>query len=84
MTKSRTLRWAGHVASMEKSRNSFKILASKLTGKRPLGRPTHRWDDNVRMASKVIGINTRNCVDSALSRNYWRVLANVALNRRIL
>jgi hypothetical protein len=50
--KSRRLRWAGHVARMEEGRSSFKILTSKPTGKRPLGRPRRRWADNVRMDLK--------------------------------
>ena len=52
--KSRRLRWAGHVARMEEGRSVFKILTGKSTGKRPLGRPRHRWEDNVRMALKEI------------------------------
>ena len=47
--KSRRLRWAGHVARMEESRSAFKILTSKPTGNRPLGRPRRRWEDNIRM-----------------------------------
>ena len=47
--KSRRLRWAGHVGRMEEGRSSFKILTGKPTGKRPLGRPRHRWEDNIRM-----------------------------------
>ena len=50
--KSRRLRWAGHVARMEEGRSAFKILTGKPTGKRPLGRPRHRWEDNVRMNFK--------------------------------
>ena len=42
------LRWAGHVARMEESRSAFKILTGKPTGKRPLRRPRHRWEDNIR------------------------------------
>ena len=61
--KSRRLRWAGHVARMEEDRNSYKILTGKPTGKRSLGRLRHRWEDNIRMDFKVIGINTRNWVD---------------------
>ena len=38
------LRWAGHVARMEEGRSAFKILTGKPTGKRPLGRPRHRWE----------------------------------------
>ena len=40
--KSRRLRWAGHVARMEKGMSTFKILTGKPTGKRPLGRPRRR------------------------------------------
>ena len=47
--KSRRLRWAGHVARMEEDRSAFKILTAKPTGKRPLGRPRRRWEDNIRM-----------------------------------
>ena len=46
--KSRRLRWAGHVARMEEGRSAFKILTGKSTGKRPLGRPRRRWEDNIR------------------------------------
>ena len=50
--KSRRLRWAGQVARMEESRSDFKILTSEFTGKRPLGRPRRRWEDNIRMDLK--------------------------------
>ena len=47
--ESRKLRWAGHVARMEEGRGALKILTGKPTGKRPLGRPKRRWEDNIRM-----------------------------------
>jgi hypothetical protein len=46
-------------------------------GKRPLGMPRHRWEGNIRMDLKEIGINTRNWVESAQDRDYWRALVNV-------
>ena len=46
---SRRLRWAGHVVRMDKGRSAFKILTGKPTGKRPLGRPRRRCEDNIRM-----------------------------------
>ena len=55
--KSRRLRWAGHVAKMEVDRSAFKILTGKPTGRRPLGRPRRRWEDNIRMDLEDIGIN---------------------------
>ena len=45
---SRRLRWAGYVARMEEDKSAFKILTGKPTGKRPLGRPRCRWEDNIR------------------------------------
>ena len=81
--KSRRLRWTVHVARMEEGRSAFKILTGKPTGKRPLGRPRRRWEDNIRMDLEEIGINAGNWVDSAQDRNYWRALANVALNLRV-
>ena len=61
----------------------MKILTGKPIGKRPLGRPRHRWKDNIRMDLEEIGINASNWVDSAQDRNYWRVLVNAALNLRV-
>ena len=45
-----------------------KFFTGKPTGKRPLGRPRCRWEDNIRMDFKEIGINTRNWVESAQDR----------------
>ena len=79
MIKSRRLRWEGHVARMEEGRSAFKILTVTPARKRSLGRPRHRWEDNIRMDLKEIGINMRNWDDSAQDRDYWRALMNVAL-----
>ena len=68
--KSRTLRWAGHVARMGEGRKVFKILTGKPTGNIPLGRPRRRWEDNIRMDLEEIGINAGKWVDSAQDRNY--------------
>ena len=62
MIKSRRLRWTGHVARMEEGRSAFKILTAISARKRPLGKPSHRWEDNIIMDLKEIGINTRNWV----------------------
>ena len=78
--KFRTLRWAGHVAIMEEGRSAFKILTGKPAGKRPLGRPRRRWEDNIRMDLEEIGVNAGNWVDSAQDWDYWRALVNAALN----
>ena len=79
MIKSRRLRWAGHVAIVE-DKSAFKILTGKPTGKRPLGRLGRRWKDNIRMDLKEMGNNTRNWIDSAEDRDYWRAHVNGALD----
>ena len=81
--KSKRLRWAGNVARMEEGRSAFKILTGKPTGKRPLGRPRRRWEDNIKMNLEEMGVNTRNCVGSTQDRDYWRALVNAALNLRV-
>ena len=81
--KSRRLRWARHVAILGGSRSALKILTGKPTGKRPLGRPRGRWEENIRLDLEEIGMNAGNWVDSALDRDYWRALVNAALNFRV-
>ena len=65
---------------MEEGRSAFKILTGKPTGKRPLGRSRHGWEDNIRIDLKEIGINMRNRVDSAQDRAYWMAFVNATLN----
>ena len=68
---------------MEEGRSAFKILTGKPTVKRPLGRPRRRWEDNIRMDHKEIGINAENWDDSVQDRDYWKALVNAALNLRV-
>ena len=80
--KSSRLRWGGHVAGLEEGRRAFKILTGTPTGKIPLGRPRHRWEDNIRMDLKEMGIiNMRNWVGSAQDKE--KAHMNAALNLRV-
>ena len=79
MIESRRLGRGGYLERMEDCSSPFKILTGDPTGRRPLGRPRHRWEDNIRMDHKEIGINTRNLVDLFQNRDYWRVLATLNL-----
>jgi hypothetical protein len=54
--KSRRMRWPGHVACMGEERKVYTVLVGKSEGKRPLGRPRHRWEDGVRMDLREIGL----------------------------
>ena len=80
VVKSRRLKWTGHVARMMEGGSAFKILAGKPTGKRSLGRPRRRWEDNIRMDLKEIGIDTRNWIDSAQNKDSWRATISLLPN----
>jgi len=52
--KSRKMRWAGHVAHMGERRGVYRVFVGKSEGKRPLGRPRNRWEDNIKMAFQEV------------------------------
>jgi hypothetical protein len=53
--KLRRMRWAGHVARMGEERSVYRVLVGNPEGKRPMGRPRRRWEDNVRMDFQKVG-----------------------------
>jgi hypothetical protein len=55
MIKKRRMRYAGHVACLGEKRNAYRILVGKPEGKRPVGRPRRRWEDNIKMDLREIG-----------------------------
>ncbi|KAJ4437682.1 hypothetical protein ANN_17827 [Periplaneta americana] len=57
--KSRRLRWAGHVTRMTESRNAYRVLVGRPEGKRPLGRPRRRWEDNIKMDLREVGYDVQ-------------------------
>jgi len=58
--KLRRMRWAGHLARRREGRVVYRVLVGKPEGRRPLGRPTRRWEDNIRMDLREVGYG---CVD---------------------
>ena len=74
------MRLAEDAARMGAGISAFKILTVKPTEKKPFGRPTHRWEENIRMDLEERGINTRNWVESAQDGDYWREFLNAVLN----
>ena len=56
--KSRRMRWAGHVTGVRERRGTYWVLVGKPEGKRPLGTPRHRWEDNIKMDLKKVGFGT--------------------------
>jgi hypothetical protein len=80
--KSRRMGWSGHVARMREKRNANRLLVGKPEVKKPLGRPRHRWLDNIRMDLGEVGWGDVDWIGLAQDRNRWTVLGNSALNVR--
>ncbi|KAJ4428831.1 hypothetical protein ANN_25824 [Periplaneta americana] len=81
--KSRRLRWAGHVARMGESRNAYRVLVGKPEGKKPLGRPRRRWEDNIKMDLREVGYDGRDWINLAQDRDQWRAYVRTAMNLRV-
>ncbi|KAJ4442380.1 hypothetical protein ANN_03966 [Periplaneta americana] len=80
--KSRRLRWAGHVARMGEYRNAYRVLVGRPEGKRPLGRPRRRWEDNIKMDLREVGYD-REWINLAQDRDQWRAYVRAAMNLRV-
>jgi hypothetical protein len=74
------MRWAGHVARLWEKRNAYRIFVGKSEGKRPLGRPRHRWEDNIKMDLREILWGDVDWTDLAQDRDQWRALVNTVMN----
>ena len=61
----------GKQAEWKKVRHAFNILTDKPKVQRPLGRSSRRWEADIRIGLKEIGVNTRNLIDSPQDRDYW-------------
>jgi len=78
--KSRRMRLAGHVARMEERRGVYRVLLGKPEGKSPLGRPRHRWEDNIMMDLQEVGCGYMDWIELALYRVRWRTLVSAVMN----
>jgi hypothetical protein len=64
-------------------RNAYRLLVGKPEGKRPLGRPRHRWVDNIKMDLREVGWDGMGLIDLAQDRALWRALVNTVTNLRV-
>jgi hypothetical protein len=64
--------------------NAYTILVGKPEGKRPLGRPRRRWDDNIRTDLREIGLDLVDWMHLSQDRDQWRVFGNMVMNFRVL
>jgi hypothetical protein len=80
VVKSRRMRWAGHVAHMGEEKGVHRVLVGKREGKRPLGRPRRRWEDNIKMDVQEVGGGRGEWMELAKDRDGWWALVSTVKN----
>jgi hypothetical protein len=81
--KSRRMRWAEQVARMAEWRGVYRVLVGRPEGKRPLGRPRRRWEDNIKLDLREMGIDGANWIQLAQDRVQWKAFMNTVMNLRV-
>ena len=61
----------------------YRVLVEKPEGRRPLGRPRHRWVDNIKMDLQKVGCGYMDCIALAQDRDGWRTLVSAVMNFRV-
>jgi hypothetical protein len=68
---------------MGEGRGAYRILVGRPEGKRPLGRPRHRWSGNIKMDLQEVGRGGMDWIDMAQDRDRWRAVVNAVMKLRI-
>ena len=77
------MRWAGHVTRMGEKRGAYRVLVGKPEGKRPLGRPKHRWVDNIRMDLQDVGCGYMDWIELDQDRDRCWTFVSAVMNLRV-
>jgi hypothetical protein len=81
--KARRMRWAGHVARTGEVRGVYNLMVGKPEGRKPLGRPGRRWEDNINMDLREIAFGVVDWIHLARDRDRCRALVNTVMNLRV-
>ena len=68
---------------MGERRGVYRVLVEKPVGKKPLGRPRRRWEDNIKMDLQEMGFGVMDWIELAQDRDRWRALVNAVMNLRV-
>jgi len=74
----------GACSTYEERRISYRVLVGKPEGTRPLGRPRHRWEDNIKIDHQEVGCGGMDWIELAQDRDRWRALVTAVMNLRVL
>jgi len=81
--KLRRMKWAGHVMCMQERRGVHRVLVGKPEGKRPLGRPSRRWENNIKMGLREVGGGCVDWMELAKDKASWRALVSMVMIFRV-
>jgi hypothetical protein len=84
LVKSRRMRWAVNVARMGEEGKVYKVLVGRPEGKRPLGRPSRRWEVGIRMDVMEIGFRDVDWIRLSQDRDRWRAVVSAVMNPRVI
>ena len=83
VVKSKRMGWVGHVACMGEGRGVHRVLVGKPEGRRSLGRPRRRWEDNIKTDLQKVGGGCGNWMELAQDRDRWRALVSMEMNFQV-
>ena len=83
MQKWNYMRWAGHVARMVEEKGVYRFLVGKQEERRQMGRPRHKWVDNIRMDLQEVGCGYVDWIGLAQDRDRWWRLVSAVMNFRV-
>ena len=81
--KSRRMRWVGHATRMGEEMRLYRVLVGKPEGRRPQGRPSRRWLDNIRMDLQEVGCGYMDWIGLTQHRDRWRTVVGAVMNLRV-
>jgi len=77
--KSRRMRWAGYITYTGERRGVYRVLVGKPEGKRSLGRPRCRWENNIKMDHQEVGCGSMDGIDLAQEMDRWQALVKAGI-----
>ena len=78
------MRWAEHVPRWGERRGVYRVLVGKSEGKRPLGKPRRKWEDNTNLDLREVGCGIMEWIDLAVYRDRWQTFVNAVMKLRVL